>query len=181
MLLKLLIIQFVIYYKQKLPLWVAKARGNAEILRQRIEKVLERRGRAMMKPELFSIATWFCLFSTVLSQACTSNSGLVGRSGTFTRTKDGLVGGITVLDDCSFSAQISIMAGVPAIYWYPFQMANTTHTQVGKQWRGRQNWLENQRGANFPGWSFQCHSHGSPQPWSFLELPCDAVRLVRSF
>jgi hypothetical protein len=68
-----------------------------------------------------SVATVFLAsllpFSTIAQ--CASTASQVGQSGVFTRNIDGLVGSITIVDDCSFTAQISIAAGVPAIYWYP--------------------------------------------------------------
>jgi hypothetical protein len=49
---------------------------------------------------------------------CASNSPLVGQTGAFTRQMDRLVGSITIVNDCTFTARISIAAGVPAIYWW---------------------------------------------------------------
>lgn len=58
------------------------------------------------------------LIALASCQSCGKTSPLVGKSGTFSQTQDGLSGSITIIDDCSFSAKLTINAGVPKIYFW---------------------------------------------------------------
>lgn len=73
---------------------------------------------------------------------CASTNSRVGFGGTFELTKDELEGTITIDDDCTFTARISVQRGVPDIFFWGnngppnrdgFRLSNTQISRDGLQ------------------------------------------------